>query len=450
MENKVQEVTQQLTEKDILLEVLQKEKEQAAVVVKELETALQSRRELISHAKIYRDQLKSLSHSNEQLEQSKRQLEEEVRDLRYRMEKEQYRCDAEERAYKNIQRKLEHVNILQQSQEANDANARFLLEHKIFEMERKLGERQLRKTLEAETESTRTHLVEAIKEAERCLAAHKVTEKALHSEKVKHQHFIDKLTDEATSQRETISSLSQKLAAAGTRANSMENKVHQVTQQLTEKGLLLEVLQKEKEQAAVRVKELETALQSKRELISHAKICDQLKSLSHSKDQLEQSKRQLEEEVRVLRYCIESMQQYRCDAEERAYKNIQQKLEQVNILQQSQERKLGEARTTQQDILNQRDSTHTELERYRQLYTDEMHLRKSLAVKLERTESQLSKANFILVCEHNRSLITSSTANSSRVEDHLEHCASDNIEMEGVSDHCKSTKTCQEAHDHSG
>lgn len=50
------------------------------------------------------------------------------------------------------------------------------------------------------------------------------------------------------------------------------------------------------------------------------------------------------------------------------------------------EGELGRARTTQQDSLSQRDSTRTELERYHQLYTEELRLRKSLAAKLERSE----------------------------------------------------------------
>lgn len=77
-------------------------------------------------------------------------------------------------------------------------------------------------------------------------------------------------TGEAASQREAISSMSQKLAKAETHANSMENEVHRVTLQLTEKGLLLEVLQREKDQAAARIKELESALQAKQELVSRA------------------------------------------------------------------------------------------------------------------------------------------------------------------------------------
>ncbi|XP_069018039.1 ankyrin repeat domain-containing protein 26 [Embiotoca jacksoni] len=132
------------------------------------------------------------------------------------------------------------------------------------------NERQTRETLEVEVESTRIRLAGAVKEADLCLTAHKDTEKALLREKEEHQRLKDRLTGEAASQREAVSSLSQKLAKAETCANSMENEVHRATLQLTEKGLLLEVLQREKDQAAARVKELEAALQAERELISRS------------------------------------------------------------------------------------------------------------------------------------------------------------------------------------
>lgn len=78
--------------------------------------------------------------------------------------------------------------------------------------------------------------------------------------------FIPK--GETASQREAVSSLSQKLAKEESRANSMENEVHRITMQLTEKSLLLEVLQREKEQAAAHAKELEATLRAERELVS--------------------------------------------------------------------------------------------------------------------------------------------------------------------------------------
>ncbi|CAB1416411.1 unnamed protein product [Pleuronectes platessa] len=132
------------------------------------------------------------------------------------------------------------------------------------------NERQTRETLDVEVESTRTRLAGAVKEAERCLAAHADTEKALLREKEEHQRLKDKLTAEATSQRETVSCLSQKLGKAEASTNSLENEVHRVTLQLTEKGLLLDVLQREKDQATARAKELEAAFQSERELVSRS------------------------------------------------------------------------------------------------------------------------------------------------------------------------------------
>ncbi|XP_031138641.1 ankyrin repeat domain-containing protein 26 isoform X14 [Sander lucioperca] len=132
------------------------------------------------------------------------------------------------------------------------------------------NERQTREALDAEVESTRTRLAGAIKEAELCRAANAETERALLREKDERQRVKDRFTGEAANQREAVSSLSQKLAKAETRANSMENEVHRATLQLTEKGLLLEVLQREKDQAALRVKELEAALQAERELVSRA------------------------------------------------------------------------------------------------------------------------------------------------------------------------------------
>nr|XP_046249237.1 ankyrin repeat domain-containing protein 36A isoform X2 [Scatophagus argus] len=132
------------------------------------------------------------------------------------------------------------------------------------------NERQTRETLETEVESTRTRLAGAVKEAELGLAAHTDTERALLREKDEHQRLKDRLAGDTASQREAINSLSQKLAKAEAHANSMENEVHRVTLQLTEKGLLLEVLQREKDQAGVRIKELETTLHAERELVRRA------------------------------------------------------------------------------------------------------------------------------------------------------------------------------------
>ncbi|XP_047246164.1 ankyrin repeat domain-containing protein 26 isoform X2 [Girardinichthys multiradiatus] len=131
-------------------------------------------------------------------------------------------------------------------------------------------ERQARETMEAEVELTRGRLAGAVREAELRLAAHSDTEKALLRETEEHQRLKDRLTGELATQREAVSGLSEKLAKAEARANSMENEVHRVTLQLTEKGLLLDVLQREKDQAATCAKELQNALHAAREQVSRA------------------------------------------------------------------------------------------------------------------------------------------------------------------------------------
>ena len=89
--------------------------------------------------------------------------------------------------------------------------------------------------------------------------------------------------------------------------------------------------------------ETETSRRSQLEKLN-GELKDQLaslKSLSRSNDQLERSKRQLEEEVLDLRRRMETakveqsqVEQYRREAEERARQEIQHKLEQVNLFLQ--------------------------------------------------------------------------------------------------------------------
>lgn len=104
---------------------------------------------------------------------------------------------------------------------------------------------------------------------------------------------------EAASQRETINSMSQKLTKEEARANSMENEVHRVTLQLTEKSLLLEVLQREKDQATARVKELDSALQAERENASHARA---------RQDVTQERLAQVQSETMLLRQHLEEAQ----------------------------------------------------------------------------------------------------------------------------------------------
>ncbi|KAM9495742.1 ankyrin repeat domain-containing protein 26 isoform 1-T2 [Clarias gariepinus] len=176
-----------------------------------------------------------------------------------------------------------------------------------------------------------------------------------------------------------------------------------------------------------------------------------LKSLGRSHERLERSKQQLEEELMVLRRRVEAgvmdqsqAEQFRRETEERARQEVRHKLDEINLFLQTQaasqealeqmkaanevrqraeleqrvrelEADLSRAHTTQQDSLLQRDSSRTELEQYRQLYTDELRLRKSLASKLERSNERLAEANAKLLSERHRSksLLSSSIINGS-------------------------------------
>uniref|UniRef100_A0A672RVS5 Ankyrin repeat domain-containing protein 26-like n=1 Tax=Sinocyclocheilus grahami TaxID=75366 RepID=A0A672RVS5_SINGR len=202
-------------------------------------------------------------------------------------------------------------------------------------------------------------------------------------------------------------------------------------------------LQSQYEREASRCSRLEEVNRQLKEKLSS------VKSLSRSHEQLERSKRQLEEEVASLRRQLEAgvmdqsqAEQYRRETEERARQEIRHKLEEVNLFLQTQaasqealeqmkaaneasqrtqqeqrirdlEGELSRLRSVQQDSLVQRDSSHTELERYKQLYSEELRLRKSLAAKLERSNERLAEANTKLLSERQRSksLLNSSIVN---------------------------------------
>ncbi|XP_041072394.1 ankyrin repeat domain-containing protein 26 isoform X6 [Carcharodon carcharias] len=176
-----------------------------------------------------------------------------------------------------------------------------------------------------------------------------------------------------------------------------------------------------------------------------------MRILQKSQDRLEKRKRQLEEEVASLKHQIETnvtnysqMEQYKREVEEHARKEIKQKLEEVNLFLQTQqasqealeqlrstnestirgqleqriknlESELNNLRTSQQDSMNLKESAQLELERYKELYSEELKLRKSLAAKLDRSNERLAETNAKLLNERQRSksLIASSIMNGS-------------------------------------
>uniref|UniRef100_A0A8D2LIQ5 Ankyrin repeat domain-containing protein 26 n=1 Tax=Varanus komodoensis TaxID=61221 RepID=A0A8D2LIQ5_VARKO len=176
-----------------------------------------------------------------------------------------------------------------------------------------------------------------------------------------------------------------------------------------------------------------------------------MKILHRNHEKLERSKVQLEEEVANLKRHVQSnvmdlnqVEQYKRDIEERARQEIRQKLEEVNLFLQTQaasqetleqiratstaslrnqlenrirdlESELAKLKSSQQDNILQKESTYTELERYKGLYSEELKMRKSLGSKLDRANEKLAEANAKLFHERHKSksLLANSFINGS-------------------------------------
>ncbi|XP_064904877.1 ankyrin repeat domain-containing protein 26 isoform X3 [Columba livia] len=173
---------------------------------------------------------------------------------------------------------------------------------------------------------------------------------------------------------------------------------------------------------------------------------EELSTMHENHQKLETSKCQLIEEVANLKHRLETsmvdhnhIEQYKKEVEERAEQEIRQKLQQVNLFLQvqaaSQDRleqirashhaslrkqlkhrirdlefELDRIKNIQQDNIFQKESTQAEVKRYKELYLEEVKIRRCLANKLERANEKLAEASTHLLqeCHRNKSLTTSS------------------------------------------
>ncbi|XP_068132524.1 ankyrin repeat domain-containing protein 26 isoform X7 [Hyperolius riggenbachi] len=171
-----------------------------------------------------------------------------------------------------------------------------------------------------------------------------------------------------------------------------------------------------------------------------------VKNLHKNHERLERSKREMEDEVAELRRHIGSskmdqsyLEQYKREIDERGRQELRQKLEEVNLFLQAQaaskdkleqmraendatvrnqlehriqdlECELNKIKNIQEESMSQKDSSMSELQRVKDLYTEEQKIRKSLGSKLERANERLAEANTKLLNERQRSksLIASS------------------------------------------
>nr|XP_054291668.1 ankyrin repeat domain-containing protein 26 isoform X3 [Pongo pygmaeus] len=166
-----------------------------------------------------------------------------------------------------------------------------------------------------------------------------------------------------------------------------------------------------------------------------------MKTIQKKCEKLQKNKKKLEQEVINLRSHIErnmvergQVKQYKQEIEERARQEIEEKLKEVNLFLQAQaasqenleqlrennfasmksqmelrikdlESELSKIKTSQEDF------NKTELEKYKQLYLEELKVRKSLSSKLNKTNERLAEVNTKLLVEkqQSRSLFTTLT-----------------------------------------
>ncbi|XP_050184279.1 ankyrin repeat domain-containing protein 26-like isoform X1 [Myiozetetes cayanensis] len=179
---------------------------------------------------------------------------------------------------------------------------------------------------------------------------------------------------------------------------------------------------------------------------------EELSTLHGMFEQLEVDKWQLREEVKKLYHHWKNVmldgsqtEQRERDVEERAEQEIRQKLQEVNQFLQAQtahqdtlekirsshfdslknqledrirdlERALGRTKSNQQERPFQKESRQPEVDKYKELYLQEVKTSKSLAKKLERAKERLEEANAKLLWERQRS---KSAATISDVRRHL-------------------------------
>ncbi|XP_043824018.1 ankyrin repeat domain-containing protein 26 isoform X3 [Dromiciops gliroides] len=207
--------------------------------------------------------------------------------------------------------------------------------------------------------------------------------------------------------------------------NRLKNKIEDLTQQL--------------ETASSKCIQLESTNRSlQEELFS-------MKALQKKCDKLERNKRQLEEDVVNLKHHLEitklehnQLKQYKHEIEERARQEIVEKLKEVNLFLQTQavsqenleqlrennnasirnqmELRIRDLETELSKMKNShQDSTKAELERYRQLYSEELKARKSLSNKLDRTNEKLTEVSAKLLNEKQKSKTLMNSFTSSPV-----------------------------------
>ncbi|XP_037230723.1 ankyrin repeat domain-containing protein 26 isoform X4 [Falco rusticolus] len=156
--------------------------------------------------------------------------------------------------------------------------------------------------LEAEIKSFHSRLNAAVQELERHRSSEKDAEQRFHRERDEWHRLQGKLHHDLSDTQETNKSLSQQLCKAESKANRLENELHQLEQTLREKTLLVEMTQKELSQAQRQAKECDRAQQLEKDPVSELVI---------KQESLQERLAQLQSENLFLRQQLEDAQSKR-------------------------------------------------------------------------------------------------------------------------------------------
>uniref|UniRef100_A0AAY4B0N5 CCDC144C-like coiled-coil domain-containing protein n=1 Tax=Denticeps clupeoides TaxID=299321 RepID=A0AAY4B0N5_9TELE len=210
-------------------------------------------------------------------------------------------------------------------------------------------ERATRQQLESEVESARSRLQVALQEVDRCQAVRAEADRALQREREERQRAQEKRAGEAGAHRDAVHDLSQQLSKAEARANSLENECHRTALALTEKGLLLEKTAHEREQALVRLRETEAALQVEREQVTRS---------GAKQEAMQERLAQAQSEAALLRQQLEEVQS-KGVAKERAVSDAQERFSDIVAkLRSDSEERVMLVEERRQELANQNAELH--------------------------------------------------------------------------------------------
>ncbi|XP_059953611.1 ankyrin repeat domain-containing protein 26 isoform X7 [Mesoplodon densirostris] len=446
LETKLHHTRDALREKTLVLERVQRDLSQAQCQKKELEHMYQSEQGKVN----------KYIGKQESLEERLSQLQSENMLLRQQLDDAQIKADSREKTVINIQDQFQEiVKKLQAESEKQglmleERNKELInecnhLKERMYQYENEKTER------EALVRQLQQELADTLKKQSMSEASLEVTSR-----------YRTNLEDEAQDLKKKLRQVTSQLQEAQdrrTEAMRCAEKTQDHIQKLEiENAELKATVKKQVDKIEELQKnllstssiddltaELETASSKCLHLGTKNQVLQQellsIKVMQKKCEKLEKNKKKLEQEVVNLRSHIEmnmiehsQVEQYKREVEERARQDIIEKLKDVNLFLQTQaasQENLEQLRENNNASIRsqmelrikdleselskvktfQEDSTKAELEKYKQLYLEELKVRKSLANKLNKTNERLAEISTKLLVEkqQNRPLLSTLT-----------------------------------------